>query len=255
MTALDLAGKLTVKQEQDLQNFTISMYFGWMAYTLIDDFIDQQASIQFAPLTSSLKNLCFKYALAVGPEFMTLVLDSFNKTDAYYIWEIENARVKNKSFSELIRSNWNYEYITRRMSSYLSAIYWLPNLIGINDAKVSRRLYQFYNNLVIIHQLNDDAKDWKQDMEMGVMTFVLWHMLINRADEQELEQVLWSKTIPKIATDCEKMHVECVGILNTLNLNHDLLKQVEQKNYASISKLVKGLKTYNQAKQLIGIED
>ena len=136
------------------------------------------------------------------------------------------------------------------------------------DSKEVKSLISYFKNYLIGMQLNDDAHDWKEDMERGHLSTVVVMLLqdfkekypnkkeidLNK-DMKKLEEVFWFETIVRAGNTCInytkksrralksiKIFEDITPLLKFVDITENSAKEAlkEQKNTLDFLKTYKG---------------
>jgi len=150
--------------------------YGWMAYTIYDDFLDKQGD----PKLLSVANLClrestiiFNTALPQKSKFQSFLQWIADAVDAANTWEVTHCRAKIRNPKFEIRNFTIPEYgdlsqlAEKSFGHALGPAAILFSLGYSNKSPEIKNLMKFFKHYLIARQLNDDAHDWERDLKMG----------------------------------------------------------------------------------------
>ncbi len=157
--------------------------FGWMAYTIYDDFLDEEGS---APLLSvanvSMRQSLACFAQAVpSDDFRQEVTAAFNRIDAANAWEVEYCRYQTDGQTIYVGPLPGYthiEYLAERSLGH--GLTPLAILLAAGIPMESPRTFYFkkaFRHYLAARQLHDDLHDWQQDFRKGHISYVAAQML------------------------------------------------------------------------------
>jgi len=149
--------------------------FGWMAYTIIDDFLDEEAT---DPQMLSIATVALREAVLLFssidkensqfPKYLSFLLDSIDKANA---WELSHCRfnVKETTIEKLKLPDFkDLKIIAEKSLGHglgpISILYTLGTKVSVNEIQY---LEAFFIHFLIAKQLNDDAHDWDKDLQKG----------------------------------------------------------------------------------------
>ena len=196
-------------------------FYGWMAYTIYDDFFDDEGD----PKVLSLANVCLRELVSIynsefskDEKFLKFFRNIIDRIDAANFWETNNCRAR-ISGSHLTIPNQLPEYGNMKRLADRSIGFALgPAAIlylhrgNIESAEI-KRLVAFFENYIIARQLNDDAHDWEEDIKGGRLSPAVTSVLkkyakqtgnksvkeINLKEEiGELQKIFWHEVIQDI---------------------------------------------------------
>jgi hypothetical protein len=209
--ALGEAGE-TVTDERLVLLGALSL-LGWMAYTIYDDFLDNEGEPKLLPLANlALREVVVAFnSDTAGSGLMAMVV--LDLMDAANAWEVNHCRVASQG--ELLRvappDYGNLGRLAERsMGHALGAMVMMLDLGYGADSREVGAVEEFFRHYLIARQLNDEAHDWKPDLQSGHINAVGARLLAavsNRGDSVErlydgLEQVFWEQEIGPV---CERV--------------------------------------------------
>ncbi len=236
--------------------------YGWIAYTIYDDFLDDEGkpellSVANIALRSSL--LQFQNALPDEPQFQKLVVQTFNTMDNANTWEVTHCRFvvtqTHITIGTLPRFGQRQKLAERSLGHGLTPLALLVASGASLHSPQVRAIEQAFRHYLIARQLNDDAHDWKEDAQRGHITYVVAQILrqLRATGDQPFETLLpamehqfWNHTL---VTVCQTMQQHIArgqaliadnACLAPNNLLFKLLSQTEKS-------VLKTLKTQKQA--------
>lgn len=169
--------KKSVLTKLGVANFNV-----WMAYTIYDDFFDDEGSPLKLPFANFAAREGVKLYRIMFPDrdSQALIDEVFCTMDAANSWEINNARavVQGSDIEVLTIPEYgdNIVLANRAMAHVLG-----PLLLALNEPSLSKA--QFSNirsamtNYIILRQLNDDLHDWSKDLQAGHLSPVVASLL------------------------------------------------------------------------------
>jgi hypothetical protein len=199
-------------QDEQLVSLGVISLYGWMAYTIYDDFLDDEGDPPFLPIANiALRELvlAIQQQATARPGFSGIAWPILDRQEAANAWEVTHCRVKRQS--QLIQvepPQYNDLHVLaeRSMGHALGCVA-LAMEAGYEtkDPQVQALLAFFYHFL-IARQLSDDTQDWKADLQKGQINAVGAHLLVGvhqrpssvRALYGKLEQLFWERTIEDI---------------------------------------------------------
>lgn len=165
------------KQEDFLQQLSLLSVFGWMAYTVIDNIIDDEEESREV----SVGMLCLREAWSIAQqllpehsEFTTIVSQTFDSMDSANAWEVAHTRFEPSAlFSDSIFSidipNYaEYDKLVERSFGHaLGPIAILLKCGADMDSLEMQATIGFFSAYILARQLLDDAHDWEEDLRSG----------------------------------------------------------------------------------------
>ncbi|MBU4421375.1 hypothetical protein L6259_01795 [Candidatus Parcubacteria bacterium] len=199
--------------------------WGWIAYTIYDDFLDEEGDPRLLSLANvALRELSiiFKSTLPKNKEFQSFWQNTLDKIDAANVWETTNCRLKIDKSNLIIPSPLpdfgDYSKLAERsIGHFLGPAAILFSLGYKKDSPEIKNLSTFFHHYIIARQLNDDAHDWEDDLKKGQLTGAVsltikkWQdkhptkKRINiKNDLSELQQIFWNETIAETCYEIKK---------------------------------------------------
>jgi len=171
---------------------------GWLAYTLYDDFIDNDLDGQKLPLANLAMRksvLYFKKAFN-NPVYHAFVDRAFELMDSANMWEINNARDE-KNLPNYFNLN---KLAERSWGQIISPTALLVAKGYTIDSVEAKHLHGFMRHYVIAKQLSDDCHDWQNDLARGHMSAVVTMLLKSCPQNDNLtrQQYFWQNTIIQV---------------------------------------------------------
>jgi hypothetical protein len=205
-------------QDGFLETLSLANLYGWLAYTIYDDFLDEEGKPGLLPaanvaMRNSLNN--FLCSLPDNRQFHSLVRQVFDMIDGANAWELAHCRYERQKGDIVIRKLPDYGDLSKLAERSLGhtlapiAILFTKKLGSNSPALQQTRLA--LANYLIVRQLNDDLHDWQADLENGHVTYVVTRILTSlrvgpgNHDLSELfvqaRQQFWYKTLPEICRE------------------------------------------------------
>lgn len=192
-----------------IDHLNLASLNGWLAYTIYDDFLDQEGQpYQLGTANIALRRAVGYYhsALPGNEPFAKLVEETLTAVDEANTWEVLNARAMIKG-QQLVYTLPNYGNLSRLAERSLGH---MLSPIGValacgfrsNDEAIIN-LKKFFEHYLIARQLNDDAHDWGDDLKKGHLNSVATMLLkdfgatssFNLQDLESLRLYFWRQTI------------------------------------------------------------
>lgn len=162
-----------------LQQLGLANLYGWLAYTLYDDILDQEDNGQFLSLANVAlrrSHICY---LEIGNTHADLITTVFNQVDQANDWELTNARAIIVGSSITIPTLPRYG--NRIQLAYRSYIHVLgPFLLAATAGmpqQQQQKIQRAWRHYLIGRQLNDDLHDWQEDLRSGQLSYVVCALL------------------------------------------------------------------------------
>ncbi len=185
--------------QQTLIQLGAASLYGWIAYTIYDDIIDDQKNIHLLPVA----NLClieldaiYRTIMKDHPDFLQLYKKTISNLELANFNEMQINKSKYPVFT-------GYDHLAHKSLGHaLSclAIFYL-NGIKQND-KQFKLLVSFFENYLIAKQIHDDAHDWEDDFAKGQQTPITLQLGYSK-NIDTLRKKFWIKLLPKVCADAQ----------------------------------------------------
>jgi hypothetical protein len=205
--------------------------YGWMAYTIYDDFFDNEGDPKFLSLANaSLRELTSVYYenFSDDRKFMEFFKRTMDRIDAANYWETNNCRTKISSsrltIPERLPDYGNMERLADRSIGYAlgpAAVLYIHT--GKIESLEMKNLMAFFENYIIARQLNDDAHDWEADLKNGQLSPAVVSVLKKysgrhknkkeldlKKETKELQKIFWHEVIQEVCGE-SIFHVKKAG--------------------------------------------
>ncbi len=188
--------------------------YGWVAYTIYDDFLDNDANPKFLSLANiSLRVLTQIYMdlFKGNSKFTLFYFETMDIIDKANLWEILHARVPLSKVME--RKIPTFNSLNQLAEKSLGHILSPMALMALGKVPKKQQTYfvEFFIHYLIARQLNDDAHDWENDLKNGqvnaVGSLVIKYAVkkhISLVNSKALQNVFWTKIVLSIH---KKVHV------------------------------------------------
>ncbi|MBU2566250.1 hypothetical protein KKG46_01680 [Patescibacteria group bacterium] len=188
--------------------------FGWLAYSIYDDFFDGDGQAEDLSVANVSLRHCahiFEEMIVKYPTFQQLYNQIMNALDSSNCWEINNCRlsqeIKILDLSIDFPSYLNSQFTDRSLGHALGACLLL---IATDNQNQIDKMLCFFKKYLLVRQLHDDMHDWEDDLSKGIVNsvhssiFKDWqtefgkNVLNIESDLVSLQNVFWNKTIDKL---------------------------------------------------------
>lgn len=180
----------------------VANVFGWIAYTIYDDFLDEEGDLQllsFAHIASREVTHIFEHILP-DTDFAGFYQEIMDQLDYANTWEVTNTRSENN-----LPKYGNYHQLAHKSLGH--ALGPLAILFALGYKKHSfatKNLLLFFTHYLIAKQLNDDAHDWENDLEKGHINAVGAMLLKKQRDKKnkthkKLQEIFWYEVLPNVS--------------------------------------------------------
>lgn len=211
----------TKTPETLLSKLAVASLWGWTAYTIFDDFMDNEGDPAFLPSAVFAHRqllATFQEVLPGDKAFHKEIRHILTRLDQANAWEVTHCRGvirANRLFIKKLPDYGDYWQLADRSLGHTIAGMGVFYEAG-RDAESKRALHDFFRHYLIARQLNDDAHDWEEDLRLGHVNAVAvqvlrrWvehHSLSNgihlKKDLEELQMILWKSVIDEV---CKEIH-------------------------------------------------
>lgn len=199
-----------------LEHLSLANLNGWAAYTIYDDFLDDEGQPGLLSAANvAMRNSFYGFlgALPDNQAFRRLVREIFNIIDGANAWEVAHCRFKVRKDSIVLRRLPDYGDLSklaeRSLGHTLAPIAILSALE--ESGKVFAQTRDALKHYLIVRQINDDLHDWQEDLENGRITYVVAGILSGmgiKTGTYELPGLrakagkqFWYKTLPAICRE------------------------------------------------------
>jgi hypothetical protein len=182
--------------------------FGWIAYTIYDDFLDEEGDPSFLPLAIiSLRQLTYIFDTFTlrKKRIQKLYHTLLNKVDLANTIEL-----KNRSLTSNIYDIKEFDRLADKSIGHALGPLTILILLGYTqESGEFKNILLFFTHYLIAKQLNDDAHDWEEDLKRKHITPVV-ALLLKRAEEKKitksrkhLQELFWMEIIQEV---CKLIH-------------------------------------------------
>lgn len=173
--------------------------YGWIAYTIYDDFLDGEGKSEMLPVANiALREMTgiFNMFSSKNKGFEIIFRALMDQIDNANTYEIEYCRNKSKPP--------NYEDLKviadKSIGIALTPAAMLFSLGYSAKSKEMKSVISFFNHYLVARQLNDDAHDWEEDLKSTHISPVVV-MVINKSKnlpKRKLQEIFWYKILPEV---------------------------------------------------------
>lgn len=203
-----------------LQQLAMAGVWGWMAYTIYDDFLDNEGDPRLLPSAvfghRQLLNVLHD-TLTENKEFHAEIEEILDKIDQANAWEVNHCRavIDGHTLISIPSPDYgDYSLLADRSLGHIIAP--IGVLYGAGASKTSlqiKALKEFFHHYLIARQLNDDAHDWEEDLmkshinAVGALILQKWagvagHDLSSGIDlkrgMKKLHLIMWESVIDDV---------------------------------------------------------
>jgi hypothetical protein len=167
-------------RSQVLADLSLANLYGWIAYTVYDDFLDDEGRPELLSVANVSMRQSLRYfasAVPVCPPFQDFVYQTFDTIDAANAWELENCRyevVDGELKLGALPKYGHLEKLAERSLGHALSPLAILCLEGVMpDSPDFRQVQKALKCYLIAKQINDDAHDWQKDFSKGHLTWVV----------------------------------------------------------------------------------
>lgn len=237
--------------------------FGWLAYTIYDDFIDEEGDPRLLSVANVALRESWELFSSVLPgswEFVEFIKIVFDTIDEANCWEVTHCRMPDKQAGFRIPDYGDlYQLAHKSLGHILGPIAILFALGFAKDSPEVSGTMQFFRHYIIARQLNDDAHDWEDDFSRGHVNAAM-AMMLKESDQllhqsvDDLRQWFWKKTVVTVCQEMlshlqqAKSGLESVSIISRKDFFQGMMEHIErstQKALTEREETMKFLETYS----------
>lgn len=237
-----------------LQQLSLANTYGWIAYTIYDDFLDEEGNPLLLPAANTCLRMsldAFANAVPQNPVFQHYVRDTFNSIDSANTWEIAHCRQAvrgNRLHITKLPYYGKLDRLAERSLGHaltpLAVLILTGHTLHDDVAAAMRTSLQQY---LIARQLQDDMLDWERDLRSGHMNAVVvaiarklqlkpgdydLNILVPRmrnAFWQHVLQAMCTRTLRHLSA--ARMAARQSGVVRPVSPLHTLYNQLEQRTH------------------------
>ena len=246
-------------EPEDLLNLGLANLYGWIAYSIADDFLDNEGDPHILPAGNwAMREMRSLFAHSGGHDFQAQVNAILDALDGANAWEQENLRFAMspthlKISLENLPDFGNLKMLAERSSGHALAALAILHAQGYSsETKANKALLKFFHHFLIARQLHDDAHDWREDLRQGQLTAVNTRLLKDYAKLHSFEEIdkTWAEIVPELRELFWSNTIE--GILDEIAsqvkmAEKALLECVPLKKPEAFLKMVEPLKSSAQS--------
>lgn len=158
--------------------------YGWMAYTVFDDFLDNEGNPNQLPAaTTALRYSLahFRQALPVHDAFQAAVQATFTIIDTANTWELAQTRAtvdRGRLHIRRLPAYGHRERLAERSIGHALAPLGVLAALGISPlSPQAKAITTAFAHYLIARQLSDDMHDWQTDVSAGQISAVVVQIL------------------------------------------------------------------------------
>ena len=216
---------------QTLQTLGLANLYNWVAYTIYDDFLDDEGDRRLLPAaTVAMRKAVQLFGEAVpDPAFAARVQHTFTAIDTANAWELANCRFAVHNNTIQVGAIPSYGKLQvlygRSLSHGLPIIGTLLAAGFTNDSPAVTAIAHSFQHYLIIRQLNDDLCDWEDDLHNGHISYVVAQLLHDAHIEPgkhpldslhtTLQPTFWTKSLAVIDSTLQEHANKARQLLTT----------------------------------------
>lgn len=171
--------KPATRKSHPLMHLGLANLYGWIAYTIYDDCMDEGGSSELLPVANTaLRYSVYHFDQAMPNQlFQKLVAETFNSIDGANSWELAHCRMAVTKKTITLGNIPDFKKTLRladRSVGHILAPMGVLLVAGVPTADpraiLVRRALRHY---LVARQLNDDLHDWEEDFRSGLITYVV----------------------------------------------------------------------------------
>lgn len=253
-------------------NLGVASLYGWSAYTIYDDLLDGEANYGLLPVANTLARYSvrtFERTLPHKANFRKLIQTTFDRIENANLWEMSHCRftVRDGGIEVGVLPDYGRRtQLAQRSLGLTLAPLAVLEAIGIpSTTPAARAILRALSHYIIARQLNDDAHDWRLDLQAGRITYVVNRVLQNLALQpgiyqldsltSQVERYFWHTTLPEICrtishhTRLSRRALQQSKLLATDNILDILLHRIDasvDETLQTLRQTESFLKSYDQ---------
>lgn len=235
---LIIAQASAVRASEDLtRQLAVANVWGWMAYMVYDDFLDNEGDPRFLPSAVYAHRQLFESLRATLPgnrafhDEIAAIMDRLDQANA---WEVAHCRAsikKGRLFIDKLPEYGDYWQLADRSLGHAIAGIGVLYDAGVSAQRI-QALVSFFEHYLIARQLNDDAHDWESDLARGHINAAaakileIWsakHRLAMGIDpigqSEALRLIMWEQVIDSICHDIASHIAEAKSALGRAGMD------------------------------------
>ena len=249
--------------------FGAANLFAWIAYTIYDDFIDDEGNPCDLSLANTMHRLSYSMYIENNSLYKSRVDSYFNSVDNANLWELRHCRFVT------INNNINIDQIPDYKSGEILADRAIGHLLGPKlifdmhpyvSSSQEELLDKALSEYLISKQINDDLHDWRSDLRNGHISYVVAKLLATANIKKGkynidilteiLEKVFWETTFKECARTAISKMITAEADINKTELfikdsifHREIILPLKKANESTLEEYINGktfLNTYKQ---------
>lgn len=208
---------------QMLDDLGLANLYGWLAYTIYDDFLDETGNPRLLPVANMAMRRSLDIFSEASPDqgLPRLARAIFDIMDGANAWEQTRCRAAVSGGRIKIERLPDYGDLSKLAERSLG--HTLPPLAVLLGGGMERDSEPFdhvrmaLKHYLIVRQLNDDVHDWPEDLQNGHLSYVVTRLLadmgVTRGEHdtavlsQTARRQFWHATLPDLCREM-RLHVK-----------------------------------------------
>ena len=163
-------------------NLGIANFFTWMAYTIYDDFIDDEGKTELLPVANIMQRRALGIYMRFSSKDVALqqeICDCFDKMDEANSWELAHCRFKVKKDGIGIGplpAYASFKILADRAAGHILGPMMIVDKLHATSLERTD-IQKGFEHFLIARQLGDDLQDWSDDFQKGHISPVVAHVL------------------------------------------------------------------------------
>ena len=215
--------------------------FGWLAYTIYDDIIDQTNPPRLLPVANvalrSLESICWGL-FGKSPHQYAYISGLLDRIESANAWELANCRFEVKEGIIAIAHLPDFSNLAkladRSFGHALGPI--AVNLLDGEkpDSNTTRQTEDFFRHYLIARQLNDDVHDWEDDLSRGHLNVISVQLL--QAIKPDLAELDIAATTTSMRAELWNNQISniCKNITDHTDAARQALAQITKLNDSKV---------------------
>ncbi len=198
--------KISLKDDPLIKKLCTAHLFGWIAYTLYDNFLDDEAQPQELPVAHFCnRELRTIYEESLGKDFTKKYDDIMLRMDVANFWEVSQARSKHS-----VPDYKNVSIIAEKSIGHMLCVFAIMHKTKTpEESKDWKNIENYFIHYITARQLSDDAHDWETDLKNEHITPVV-AMLLEASSSasahsgKSYQETFWESVIDDVCSEIEE---------------------------------------------------
>lgn len=222
--------------EELLVKLGVANTLGWIAYTIYDDFLDDEGDTKLLSVANAAlreSSLIFASILPEESGFAEFSKKTFDIIDNANTWEIKHCR------SNKLPDFKNYSQLAEKSIGHSLGPIAILFALGYRENSTEvKNITKFFEHYIIARQLNDDAHDWEDDLKKGHINSVTAEILKNNKNNSKsfetLQRIFWEKIIIDVCqnmlkhVELARTHLKKVDIIENSEIFEEIISSIEK---------------------------